>query len=181
MDNVIFAVLMGWSSFLSLVEGRGVPAGYITEEAIEELIYGERQFGISLGTWASAELTQTASSLRSEYIEIELTEDIVGDRKRLPKGTIFYATGTFNTRSETFDMDFDVAVTPRGEDLKVVGSVFRLNHQPGLVGNVFQIAWLPWSIVNELNVADGKKQSSSIARYIIVAPQKLLIRFNRDF
>jgi len=166
------------------------------------------KYGIALGTMARAMLVRDVSSLETESVEIELLEDVVGNRKRLPKGTVFFATGVLNEPAGTFDMIFKIGVTPGGEELQVAGSVFRRDNKPGLIGTIYDIKEEQFTsslrtdasnVVGEVlsdaagsglrtttqqittNIREDNEKKPAPKRFIRVPHQEVLVRFSRSF
>jgi hypothetical protein len=72
------------------------------------------KFGIKRGTVIQAELKRTTTNADTDDVEIHLTEDVEGDLRRLPMGTILFGSKSFNAGTKRLDILCTSGITPDG-------------------------------------------------------------------
>ncbi len=168
-----------------------------------------RLFGVRAGTWARVILPRSVSSSEIADIEIELIEDIPGIHKKIPVGTIFFASHNVNPSTQRLDMKVNLMVMPDGSEYKVTATIHSISRTSGLAGSVLTHSGKVASIAARKGFWEASKSSLSqesnlvgqlggkVAEEVIdsqsrslpqapqysvqVASQEGLIRFGRSF
>lgn len=96
----------------------------------------KRLFGIRLGAWMSGRLTRTATNTEPGLVEIELTEDVAGDKKTLSAGTLVFARKQYNDGTKRLEFLVEKGITPSGLEFALHGLVFDLHKMSGLIGSI---------------------------------------------
>jgi hypothetical protein len=104
--------------------------GGIVSDAIPALLV----FGIRLGTWMPANLSRDTSSAEPGTVELTIAEDIIGDRRTLPIGSVVFANKTLNNSTKRMEMTVTHGITPAGHEFKLRGIVFDPLKVSGLTG-----------------------------------------------
>lgn len=81
-------------------------------------------------------LTRTATNTEPGLVEIELTEDVAGDKKTLPAGTLVFARKQYNDGTKRLELQVEKGITPSGLEFALHGLVFDLHKMSGLIGSV---------------------------------------------
>lgn len=105
----------------------------ITTDAVT---VAQRRFGIRLGTWMPARLERTTTSSDPGMVEMVLTQDVDGDHRTLPKGTLLFARKAYNQGTKRLDLQIVKVITPEGHEMKVNALVYDSSRVAGLVGTV---------------------------------------------
>ncbi|MFZ5863173.1 MAG: TrbI/VirB10 family protein [Nitrospirota bacterium] len=108
-------------------------SGPVTDAIPRDL---KRLFGIRLGAWMPGRLTRTATNTEPGLVEIELTEDVAGDKKTLPAGTLVFAHKQYNDGTKRLELQVEKGITPSGLEFALHGLVFDLHKMSGLIGSV---------------------------------------------
>ena len=98
------------------------------------------RYGIQKGTWLPARLSRTATSSDPGSVELVLSEQITGERRILPAGTLFFAQKTYNADTRRLDLWVGSALPPDGEELAVQGWVYDQYQVAGIEGQVVKRA-----------------------------------------
>lgn len=98
----------------------------------------EKPFGVKRGSWAGLSLRRPVSSADSGSVEYFLTEDVEGDFKVLPVGSILFASKRINESTERLESQVYLAQLPGGEEVKLSGWVYGLNKVAGLPGSLIR-------------------------------------------
>ncbi len=166
-------------------------------------------FGVRAGTWASIMLPRAVSSSEIADIEMELIEDIQGIHKKIPAGTIFFASHTINPSTQRLDMRVTLMVLPDGSEYQVTATIHSISRTSGLAGSVIAHSDKVASIAARKGFWETSKASlaqeaspvgrlaGNVAREVLdsqsralpqapeysvqVAAQEGLIRFGRSF
>jgi hypothetical protein len=96
----------------------------------------KRLFGIRLGAWMPGRLTRTATNTEPGLVEIELTEDVAGDKRTLPAGTLVFARKQYNDGTKRLEFQVEKGITPAGLEFALHGLVFDLQKMSGLIGSI---------------------------------------------
>jgi hypothetical protein len=91
-------------------------------------------FGIRLGTWMPATLSRDTSSAEPGTVELTIAEDIIGDRRTLPVGSVVFAIKTLNSSTKRMEMSVTHGITPAGHEFKLRGIIFDPLKVSGLTG-----------------------------------------------
>jgi Bacterial conjugation TrbI-like protein len=95
-----------------------------------------KKFGIPLGSWFRVRLARNVSNAESGQVELTTTEDVPGNARTLPAGTVFFADKAFNSGTKRLDCRLARGITPKGVEFTVRASCFDLQKQAGLNGVV---------------------------------------------
>jgi hypothetical protein len=95
-----------------------------------------RRFGITLGTWFRANLERRITNADNGQVEVTLAEDVPGNSRTLPAGTVLFGQKTFNQASQRLDISLSQGITPAGEEFSLVASVYDHTKVSGLAGSV---------------------------------------------
>lgn len=83
-----------------------------------------KHFGISFGTWASAELVRSVTNADVGEVEIVLSGTLQGRAKALPAQTILYGNKSFNVGTNRLDVRITRGITPDGEEIELSATVY---------------------------------------------------------
>jgi hypothetical protein len=95
-----------------------------------------RRFGITLGTWFRANLERRITNADNGQVEVTLAEDVPGNTRMLPAGTVLFGQKSYNQVSQRLDISLSQGITPAGEEFSVVASVYDHTKVSGLAGSV---------------------------------------------
>ena len=82
------------------------------------------KFGISFGTWASAEIKRSVTNADAGEVEVILTETIKGRQKSLPMNTVLYGHKSFNSGTNRLDLRITRGITPEGEEIRLIATAY---------------------------------------------------------
>ncbi len=101
---------------------------------VSDAIPASLVFGIRLGTWMPAKLNRDTSSAEPGTVELSISEDVIGDRRTLPAGTVLFANKTLNSGTKRMEMTVTNGITPSGQEFKLRGIIFDPLKVSGLSG-----------------------------------------------
>lgn len=106
-------------------------SGPLTDAVIRD---DKRIFGIRLGTWIKGELKRSATNAEPGLVEIVIAEDVPGDRKTLPVGTLVFTHKEYNDSTKRMELRVEKGITPSGLEFQMLGLVFDLQRVSGIQG-----------------------------------------------
>ena len=112
----------------------GAAGSQIISDAIPATLF----FGIRLGTWLPAKLSRDTSSAEPGTVELSISEDVIGDRRTLPAGSILFANKALNGGTKRMEMMVTKGITPSGQEFNLRGIVFDPQKISGLSG-IYQV------------------------------------------
>ena len=95
-----------------------------------------RTFGIVLGTWARAHIERRVSNADNGPVEVILDEDINGNKRDLPAGTVLFGPKGFNQTAQRLDVTLTHGITPDGSEFDISATVYDAHKVSGLTGSV---------------------------------------------
>lgn len=98
----------------------------------------KRRFGIRIGTWIKGRLGRSTTNSDPGLIEIHITEDVSGDYRTLPSGTIFFCQKQFNPGTRRLDLEILKALLPSGDEIELTALVYDVQREAGLRGIVVE-------------------------------------------
>ncbi len=104
----------------------------------DAVIQKQRRFGISIGRWFSAHMNRDTTNADPGLIEIRTTEDIDGKYRKLPSGTMLFATKRYNSGTKRLDLQIIRGVLPDGEEFTLNALVYDESQIAGLHGIVIE-------------------------------------------
>jgi hypothetical protein len=125
-----------------------------SNQIVSDAIPTSLVFGVRLGTWIKANLNRDTSSAEPGTVEVAVTEDVVGDKRTLPAGTMLFAVKVLNNATKRMEMTVTNGITPKGQEFKVRGLIFDPLKVSGLSG-LYQI--------DEQNIAKHGAQKGAVA------------------
>ena len=106
----------------------------VDKAIVSDAIPAMKNFGIRLGTWMEGNINRNTSSAEPGMVEIELTSDVIGDKRTLKAGTLLFAGKQINGQTKRLEMVVQNGITPSGEEFKLTGLIFDLQKVSGLAG-----------------------------------------------
>lgn len=188
-------------------EGGTDGGGTIVSDAVMPSV----AFGIRMGTWLTAKLHRKTSSAETGTVEVEIVEDVIGDRRTLPAGSTLFVEKALNATTKRMEGVATKGITPRGDEFELRGLVFDTQRQPGLAGvyvidkkesvakgaskgALAAVGALTSSVApgpvgsgmnaatqSMLNDAEEVTDNNAPQAVIYVSPQTMLIRVERQF
>lgn len=113
-----------------------VSGGSVKAETVSFTLSAEKPYGIKRGAWGEVRLDRQISSADSGWVEYTLEEDIVGQWRSLPAGTIFFGSKQINTQNRKLESKINLARLPDGTEIKMAGWIYSLNRTAGLNGRL---------------------------------------------
>lgn len=98
----------------------------------------KRKFGIRIGTWIKGRLNRSTTNSDPGLIEVHIREEIQGDYRSLPVGTILFCQKKFNKGTRRLDMEIIKALLPSGEEFDLTALVYDEQRKAGLRGVVIE-------------------------------------------
>lgn len=95
---------------------------------------GKKPFGVRLGTWFTANLNRNISNAEPGSAELVLSQDVLGDHKTLPAGTILFATKQINGATKRMELMVQRGITPDGKEFTAKAIVYDTQKVSGLTG-----------------------------------------------
>lgn len=106
-------------------------SGFVVDAAkIDEA----RQFGVRMGSWIKARVNRNTTSADPGSVELSVSEEVAGDRRSLPAGTLLFAEKTFNAGTNRMDLYIVRGITPDGVEFRAKGIVYDQSKVAGLPG-----------------------------------------------
>ena len=102
----------------------------------DAVVVKDKTYRIAMGTWIEGELTRGVNNLENVQVVIRTTEPIAGKRKILPTGTLFFADKVYNPGTNRLEVRIYKGVTPVGDELVMLATVYDLARHAGLTGLV---------------------------------------------
>lgn len=109
-----------------------------TNQMVSDAIPATLVFGIRLGTWMPANLNRDTSSAEPGSVELSISEDVIGDKRTLPAGTVLFANKRLNSATKRMEMVVTHGITPSGQEFKLRGIIFDPLKVSGLSG-IYQV------------------------------------------
>lgn len=106
----------------------------VSNQVVSDAIPATLVFGIRLGTWMPAKLNRDTSSAEPGSVELTISEDVIGDKRTLPAGTVLFANKTLNGSTKRMEMIVTNGITPSGQEFKLRGIIFDPLKVSGLSG-----------------------------------------------
>lgn len=104
------------------------------EAAVIDAVPASLNFGIRLGTWMPGKLNRDTSTAEPGSVELTISEDVIGDQRTLPAGTLVFANKMLNSTTKRMEMVVTHGITPEGREFKLSGRVFDPIKVSGLSG-----------------------------------------------
>ena len=105
------------------------------QQVVSDAVPATLVFGIRLGSWMKANLNRDTNSAEPGTVELSLSEDVIGDHRTLPIGTILFANKILNSATKRMEMTVTHGIIPSGQEFTLRGIVFDPQKISGLSGN----------------------------------------------
>jgi len=98
----------------------------------------QRRFGILIGSWFEARMSRETTNADPGLIEIKIINDVEGNHRTLPAGTMLFASKRYNAGTKRLDLHIIQGVLPGGEEIIVDALVYDSSQVAGLNGIVVE-------------------------------------------
>ena len=109
-----------------------------SSKSSDAVVAKQRRFGIRIGAWFSARMNRETTNFDPGLIEIRVLEDVVGDNRTLPSGSLLFANKIFNKGTKRLDLKIIKGLLPDGEEIVLDGLVYDSSRVAGLHGIVVE-------------------------------------------
>ena len=118
------------SDYMTAINTVSVPSTFYTMQA------DQKTFGIPFGRWFKARLTREVTNADNGQIELILDETVVGKKRDLITGTVFFANKNYNFTTGRMDLTINRAITPEDKKIRIAAVVYDENKISGLSGTL---------------------------------------------
>jgi len=127
-----------YNEFVYVAPARSAGGGNGASNNSDAGVVAKRKFGIRIGTWMKGRLNRSTTNSDPGLVEVHITEEIQGDRRSLPAGTIVFCQKRFNRGTRRLDMEILRALLPSGEEVELTALIYDEQRTAGLRGIVVE-------------------------------------------
>lgn len=95
-----------------------------------------QRFGIHLGTRINGEIRRVVTNVERNLCEIYVTQDVVGDRRNIPKGSVLFADKSLNMGTKRLEFATVKGITPDKTEFVIKAYVMDVGEMAGLSGAI---------------------------------------------